>query len=112
MITFGTTYDPETLAISQPVTRFKRTFPVIARTASLSRGVSAASVSWTVVRRSESGDEEVVFDVDEPIDDPSFTTIANSGSLALRVHNLAGTYVMRYIDDGEVLAEGTFTLAK
>jgi hypothetical protein len=31
---------------------------------------------------------------------------------ALRVGNVAGTYAMRYLDAGEVLAEGTFTLVK
>jgi hypothetical protein len=28
------------------------------------------------------------------------------------VGNVAGTYVMRYLDAGEVLAEGTFALVK
>lgn len=110
VITFGTAYDRETLAIPKPLTRFKSTYPVIAWSANLSRGVKAAFVSWTVVRRSESGDEEVMFDVEEPVDDPSLTTLANSGSLAFHVDYVPGTYVMRYIDSREVLAEGTFTL--
>ena len=112
VITFGIAYDPETLAIPKPLTRFKRTYPTIAWSADLSRGVQAATLSWVVVRRSDSGLEKVVFNVDEPIDDSSVTTLANSGDLALLVGNVAGTYVMRYLDSLEVLAEGVFTLVK
>jgi hypothetical protein len=110
VITFGTAYDPKTLQIARPLTRFKRTFPAIAWSADLSRGVDAASVSWVVVRRSKTGAEKAVFNVDEPIDGPGILTVANAGDLARTVGNVAGTYVMRYVDAGEVLAEGTFTL--
>jgi hypothetical protein len=112
VITFGTAYDPETLAIPKPLTRFKRTYPVIAWSATLSRGVKAAFVSWTVLRRTDSGDEEVMFDVEEPIDDSTLMTLANAGSLTFHVDYVPGTYVMRYIDSTEVLAEGIFTLVK
>lgn len=112
VITFGTAYDPKTLQIAKPLTKFKRTFPQIAWSADLSRGVDAASMSWVVVRRSKSGVEKAVFDVDEPIDGPGILTVANAGDLAVTVGNVAGTYVMRYVDAGEVLAEGTFTLVK
>jgi hypothetical protein len=111
-ITFGTAYNPKTLQITKPLTRFKRTFPEIAWSAGLSRGVDAASMSWVVVRRSTSGVEKAVFTVDEPIDGPEVVTVANAGDLAGIVGNVAGTYVMRYVDGGEVLAEGTFTLVK
>ena len=110
VITFGTAFDPETLAIPEPLTRFKSTYRVIAWSASLRRGVQGAFVSWTVVRRSESGDEEVMFDVEEPVDDPSLVILANAGALTFHVDHVPGTYVMRYVDAGEVLAEGTFTL--
>ena len=112
VITFGTAYDPKTLQITKPLTRFRRTFPRIAWSAALSRGVDAASMSWVVVRRSTSGVERAVFDVDQTVDGPDVVTVANAGDLALCVGNVAGTYVMRYVDAGEVLAEGTFTLVK
>lgn len=110
VITFGTRYDSKTLRIARPLTRFKRTFPEIAWSADLNRGVNAASMSWIVVRRSAAGVEKVVFDVDEPIDGPDIRTVANAGDLARSLGNVAGTYVMRYVDAGDVLAEGTFTL--
>lgn len=112
VITFGTSYDPETLDIPEPLTRFKRTFPTIAWSADLAHGVNSAFVSWVVVRLAETGDEETMFDVEEPIDDASITNLANSGNLALHVDNLAGTYVMRYLNGHEVLAEGFFTLVE
>jgi hypothetical protein len=112
VITFGTALDPETLEIPKPLTRFKRTYPLIAWSADLSRGVDAAFVSWVVVRQSESGSEEIVIDVEWPIDDLSDTHLSTTGALAFHVDNVAGTYVMRYMDSLEVLAEGTFTLVK
>ena len=112
VITFGTSLDPETLDIPKPLTRFKRTYPLIAWSADLSRGVDAAFVSWVVVRQSEAGGEEVVFDVEWPIDGLSDTHLGTTGALAFHVDNIAGTYVMRYMDSLEVLAEGTFTLVK
>jgi hypothetical protein len=112
VITFGTAYDPDTLGIPKPLTRFKRTFPRIAWSADLSRTVQTAYLSWVVVRLSRLGVEETVFDVDEPLDDASATTLANSGDLANLLDNATGTYVMRYLDSREVLAEGTFTLLK
>jgi hypothetical protein len=110
VITFGTSYDPETLDIPEPLTRFKRTYPVIAWSAVLGRGVDAAFVTWLVVRQSESGTEEIMFEVEEPIDDSSMNILANSSSLTFHVDHVAGMYVMRYLDAREVLAEGAFTL--
>lgn len=110
VITFGTRYDLKTLRVTKPLTRFKRTFPEIAWSAELNRGVDAASISWVVVRRSASGVEKPMFDVDQSIDGPDIRTVANAGDLARSLGNVAGTYVMRYVDAGDVLAEGTFTL--
>jgi hypothetical protein len=112
VITFGVAYDPDTLGIAKPLTRFKRTYPEIAWGAHLSRGVAASYVTWTVAMLSDTGVETTVFSVEEPIDGADVTVLANSGNLALLVGNQAGTYVMRYLHAREVLAEGTFTLVK
>jgi hypothetical protein len=112
VITFGIAYDPSTLRIAKPLTRFKRTFPQIAWSADLGPEIAAASLSWVVVRRSQSGVEKTVFEVEEPIDDATTTMVANAGDLALLVENVAGTYVMRYLDSREIRAEGTFVLVK
>ena len=106
-ITFGVAFDPETLAIPKPLTRFKRTYPQIAWGAHLTHGVTASSITWAVAKRSASGKETPVFSVDEPIDGSEVTILANAGDLALLVGNEAGDYVMRYSDASELLAEGT-----
>lgn len=112
VITFGVRFDPATLTIPTPLTRFKRTYPKIAWGAQLPHGVHAPYLTWSVARRSASGNETPVFSVDEPIDGSDVTVLANSGDLALLLGNKAGDYVMRYADEREVLAEGTFTLVK
>ena len=95
-----------------PLTRFARSYPEIAWSADLTRGVNAAFVTWVVASQSRSGVEETIFSVEEPIDHSDVTVLANSGDLALLVDKKAGSYVMRYMDSGEILAEGTFTLVK
>jgi hypothetical protein len=112
VITFGVGFDPTTLAIPKPLTRFKRTFPEIAWGARLTHGVTAYFVTWEVARRSASGIETPIFSVEEPIDGSDVTILANAGDLALLVDKKAGDYVMRYLNGREVLAEGIFTLVK
>ena len=112
VITFGTSYDPDTLGIPEPLGRFKRTFPRIAWSAVLAHGVNSTFLSWVVVLQTETGAEETVFDVEEPIDDASIINLANAGNLASHLGNVAGTYVMRYLNGREVLAEGVFTLVE
>lgn len=112
VITFGKAYDALTLEIAQPLTRFKRTYPLIAWGAHLSRGVAAEFLTWSVASRSDSGLETTVFAVEEPIDGLDVTVLANSGDLARLVDHEPGTYVMRYTHDREVLAEGTFTVVE
>lgn len=112
VITFGKAYDALTLEIEQPLTRFKRTYPLIAWGAHLSRGVPAEFLIWSVASRSDSGVETAVFAVEEPIDGLDVTVLANSGNLARLVDHELGTYVMRYTHAREVLAEGTFTVVE
>ena len=111
-ITFGVAYDHETLAIPSERTRFKRTYREIAWSADLIRPVNTSFVTWLVVSLESSGAELPVFDVEEPTDQPGVTVLANAGDLTLLVGHAAGTYVMRYLDGSELLAEGSFTLVE
>ena len=111
-ITFGTSYDPDTLEIAKPITKFKRTIAMIAWSASLSDTVNATSIELVIASQSASGTERVIERVDIDVANPDSDTLANKVDLASIVGNKAGTYVMRYIRDGKVLAEGTFTLVK
>lgn len=112
VITFGTSYDAVTHEITKPLIRFKRTYPRIVWRADLTRVVTSAYLTWSLVRLSESGVEETIFEVEKPIDDSTSTTLASSGALTIHVQQVAGTYVMRYLDRNEVLAEGVFTLVE
>jgi len=111
VITFGVAFDPDTLGIPKALTRFKRTYPQIAWSANLTRAVNTSSVTWVVARQSSSAVEKTSFSVEEPTD-AGITILVNSGDLAALVDNAPGTYVMRYMEATEVLAEGTFTLVK
>lgn len=110
-ITFGTEYNAD-LFIDKPLTRFKRTIKTIAWSAVFTRAANATSVEWIVASQSASGSERVVVKRDVEMSNPEADLIANDGDLAFVLDNKAGTYVMRYIESGDILAEGTFTLVK
>lgn len=112
IITFGTAYDPDTLLISKPTSRFKRTYPEIAWSAELTRGAGSTTMTWIIASQSASGTEVTLLNQEQTVSNPDFDLLANVADLAFLVDNKAGTYVMRYIESGEVLAEGTFTLVK
>lgn len=111
VITFGVALDPETSKVTNALARFKSTYRDMAWSASLTRPVDDSSVIWVVASQVDSGGEEARFSVEEPTD-PGARILANSGDLAVLVDNEPGTYVMRYLDGREVLAEGRFTLVK
>lgn len=112
VITFGTAYDPDTLLIPKPLTRFKRTVKAIAWSARLTEPVGATSVELVLASVSKSGAEAIIDRADVAVSNPEFRLLANKGDLAAIVGNKAGTYVLRYVREGTVLAEGTFTLVK
>lgn len=113
VITFGTAYDPDTLTVTKPVTRFKATYKgEIAWSASLAEPAGSTTLEIALTRRSKGGAEETIFQEQVPIANPEFDTLANQIDLLLLVDRKAGTYVMRYIREGTVLAEGEFTVVK
>ena len=111
-ITFGTAYDDTTLMIPKPITRFKATYPTIAWSAEFSEPAGATTVELVFARVSSGGAETIIDRADVPISSPDFDLIANSLDLASIADNKPGTYVLRYVRGGTVLAEGTFTLVK
>lgn len=112
VISFGTSYDPDTLTIPKPLTRFKRTYPEIAWSADMYRAIGATSMTWVIVEQSSSGAETTLIQEEQDVGSPDYTILANAADLAFLLDNKAGTYVMRYIESGDVLAEGAFTLVK
>jgi zinc-ribbon domain len=112
MITFGKDYDPDTLFIADETARFKTTYPEIAWSAELNRAIGATSIEWVLASQSASGTERVIWSQELDISNPDSDLLANKLDLAFFVDYKPGTYVMRYIESGEVLAEGTFTLVE
>lgn len=111
-IVFGLDYDPDSLAIVKATERFKATYPEIAWSASLSQSAGASKIRIVVARVSSGGAETGIIDQDVPVSNPDADTFANKIDLASLVGNKPGTYVMRYLRDADILAEGTFTLVK
>ncbi|MEX1172439.1 MAG: hypothetical protein WEG56_07490 [Chloroflexota bacterium] len=91
---------------------FKTTYPEIAWSADLTRAVGATSIEWVLASQSASGTERVTWSQELDISNPDSDLLANKLDLAFFVDDEPGTYVMRYIEGGEVLAEGTFTLVE
>ena len=112
VITFGLDYDPDTLDIIKPTERFKATYPAIAYSASLTEGAGAAKLRLVVASVSAAGSERVIIDEDVAVSNPAADIFANKVDLASLLDNKPGTYVMRFLRDATVLAEGTFTLVK
>jgi hypothetical protein len=110
LILFGTSYNADTLLIDKPITRFKRTYPEIAWSALLTRTIDATSMQWIIASQSAAGVERTIVSQEQEVGSPDSDLLANSADLAFLVDNKAGTYVMRYVESGEILAEGTFTL--
>lgn len=112
IITFGKTYDPETLEIPRPTSKFKRTLKEIAWSARFSETAGTTTLTIVLARVGKSGAEELLVSQDVQISSPDFDTLANSADLAALADNKAGTYVLRYLRESTILAEGTFRLVK
>jgi hypothetical protein len=110
IVRFGTGYDPATLAITGAKTTFKVTADV-AWSASLSDSVNATKLHWVISKVAAGGSETVEFVQDIDIGDPSADTVANKAELGTLLSG-PGIYVMRYLRDSTILAEGSFTLTK
>lgn len=114
IITFGApaNLDEDTLAINPSKDTFKVSSKGIAWSAELSEPAGATSVTWIVAKVSAGGAETGKWSEDVDVSNPSFTILANSADLAFLLDRKAGTYVMRYLRDDVILAEGKFTLTK
>jgi hypothetical protein len=110
VITFGTAYDKDTLLITNPKSSFKKNVRKIAWSAELSEPAGATSMTFILASRSRSGAEKIIIRQEVDVSSPDFDLFANALDLGLLLDRKAGTYVMRYIREGDVLAEGEFTL--
>jgi hypothetical protein len=113
VITFGLAYDPDTLEIPKPIARFKRNLKRdIAWSAELVEPAGATSIKVVFARVGKGGTEELILSTDTELSNPDFTIVANAADLVTLAENRAGTYVLRYLRDATLLAEGQFQLIK
>lgn len=110
VITFGNNYDPDTLDIVGPTSVFKASAKRIAWSASLRRPAGATSLTLIIASRTKSGVETTLIKQSVDVSDPGFDQLANAIDLGSLLNRKPGTYVMRYLRESDVLAEGTFTL--
>ena len=112
VITFGTGYNADTLEITGAKSSFKDTVKSIAYSASLIDAVGSTSITLVIASQSTSGTEKTIIKTDVDVSDPADDMFANKLDLAALVGRKPGTYVMRYVRGGDVLAEGNFKLTK
>jgi hypothetical protein len=110
-ITFGTSYDPATLALGG---RTSTIHPgqLIAWRADLSEPAGASKLTFTITAPNPNGPEFPHWQQDFSVPDPSYVVIVNRADLSVYVHGEPGQYIMRIRRgaDGPVLAEGRFSL--
>jgi hypothetical protein len=110
LITFGQSFDPLTKRALQVRTQFTTDDPEIAWSTSLLQAVATKKLQMLIASRSAAGTERMVARKDVKVDDPTSDVFATKSNLAATVDRKAGTYVLRYLREGMVIAEGTFTL--
>ncbi len=112
-MTFGTGLDDTTLSVTGATRQFKTTAEKICWSAVLSAPVGATSVGAVVSLIGPGTAQTVVAsDPKVPVTDPAAGLIAKCEDLRFLLGQQAGTYSIRYVHGGTVLAEGTFKLVK
>ena len=112
LITFGQRYDETNQRAREVRTRFTAADSDIAWSAALAQAIGTRSLTLVIASRSPAGVETVVIRAAVPVSNPAAEVFAEKANLTKMLGNKPGTYVMRYFRDGDVLAEGTFTLVK
>jgi hypothetical protein len=110
VISFGSACDPVTLRITKPTSRFRTTYPKICFSAKLTEPAGASSVNMVIARVLAGGKEMQVWSQDFAVPNQDSGLLA--GNLVLAAGQMAGTYAVRFLRGGTVLARGTFQLVK
>jgi hypothetical protein len=110
-IDFGTAVNTDTLTITKGTATFSTKYTgKVCWVAHLSEGAGATSLTFAVTSRSSGGSETTLIATNVAISNPAFDTLSNCLPLAAFPATKPGTYVMRYVREAKVLAEGDFTV--
>lgn len=114
IIRFGvaSALNEDTLRINPSKDTFKAGNKDIAWSAEFTEPADATTLTWILAKVGKSGSEQIIWRQDVDVSNPTFDLFANHGDISLLVDRKPGTYVMRYLRDSTVLAEGKFTLTK
>jgi hypothetical protein len=114
LITFGSAnaLDDDTLAINPSRTSFPTSTKKIAWSAAFSEAAGATELTWILAKVGGGGSERIIWRQEVDVSNPTFDLFANTADLSLLVDRKQGTYVMRYLREADILAEGKFTLTK
>lgn len=114
IITFGSagTINKETLKINPSKDTFKASVTKIAWSASFSQPAGAIRLTLVVAKVGSGGTETIRYSVKFDISNPTFDILSATEDLGAYVNRKPGTYVLRVLRGGTILAEGKFTLTK
>jgi hypothetical protein len=110
VVSFGAGVDPDQLTILVPAETFPVNIEEISYSAFLSEPAGATSLTIIIASVTDGGAESFIYQEDLPVSNPTFVIFANTADLALIVDNAPGRYVVRFMREATVLAEGFFTL--
>lgn len=108
-ITFGSDYDPATLAIIGATTTIHRG-ELVAWRADLTEPAGSTTLTFTVTEPNPPGPEFPHWQQDFSVPDASYVVIVNRVDLSVYVHGDPGTFIMRIRRGQTVLAQGQFRL--
>ena len=111
-MTFGVEFDPDSLAIRKPATRFNVGVKDLAWNAELLQPAGTRALIFRFIRVSKGGAEEILESEEIPLDDPTAEVVAGAFDVASAAKQQPGTYVVRLVRADDVMAEGTLTLVK
>jgi hypothetical protein len=108
-INFGTGIDTSTLAVTGPTAVFAPGEKV-GWVATLSEAANATTLTFVLAKKMPGGAEQTLYSWPTPVSNPSFSILANTSDFST-IAKEPGDYLIRFLRDTKVLAEGTFTIS-
>jgi hypothetical protein len=110
LISFGTGLDEATLTVTGGRSSFPATTKAIAYSGEFSQIPGATTLEFLIAKRSSSGTETQVYKNTIDLTSPESVFIGDRFDLGALVGRHKGTYVLRFVLGGTILAEGQFIL--